>query len=282
MQGITHTFDYELMNTSLQIVLPNVDEQYAKSASYDCYCRLENMENLISMYKYGSDISMLNSEKIGGIVKISDCTYNCLMTAFNASVISKGAIDVCMGEFFLKAKNDTYFPKIEKPRRGKFAFDAENYLVQKLEDGMIDLGAIGKGFALETVQEILVDEWQIKNAFISFGASSIYAVGSDQNGDTWHINLSDKILLPLNNSYVGASGTSVLGEHIIDCRTGEIPKEMPFRTWAFSKSGAMSDAMSTAFMILPREDIAEICNQYEISGAIQQTQDSEIEFFGTR
>ncbi|MBE6413021.1 MAG: FAD:protein FMN transferase [Verrucomicrobiaceae bacterium] len=281
MEKISHTFDYELMNTSLHIVLPNIDEQYAKSASYDCYCKLEIVEDLISMYRSGSDIAMLNEQRVGGIVKIADSTYECLMSAFNASVISKGVIDVCMGEYFLKAKNDTFFPKIETPRKGKFAFDAENYLVQKLEDGMIDLGAIGKGFALERIEEILTEDWDIKNVFVSFGGSSIFAKGVDQNGDNWQINLSENISLPLNNAYVGASGTAVLGSHIIDCRNGEVPQNMPYRTWAFTPSGAISDAMSTAFMILSPEEIKEICKQYEFSGAIQQTPDSEIDFLGT-
>ena len=277
MKNVTHTFDYELMNTSLQILLPNIDEQYAKSAAYDCYCKLSIVEDLISMYRTGSDIAMLNEHNVGGIVKISDSTFECLMAAFNASAMTNGAIDVCMGEYFLKAKNDSFFPKIENPRKGKFAFDAENYLVQKLEEGMIDLGAVGKGYALERMNEILTEEWNIDNVFISFGGSSIFAKGKDQNNQDWLVNLSDKLSLPLNNAYVGASGTAVLGEHIIDCRTGLVPPNMPFRTWAFCESGAIADAMSTAFMILSIEEVKDICKKYEISGAIQQTKEAEIE-----
>ena len=243
MENITHTFDYELMNTTFQMLLPNVEENYAKSASYDCYCKLSIVEDLISMYRYGSDIAMINENRVGGVVKITDSTYDCLMAAFRASELTGGAIDVCMGEYFLKAKNDSFFPKIETPRRGKFAFDAENYLIQKLEEGKIDLGAVGKGYALDRVAEILTQEWEIENAFVSFGGSSILAMGQDQNGDDWQINLSEKVSLPIKDSFVGASGTSVLGAHILDCRTAEVPKNQPFRTWAFCSSGCMADAL---------------------------------------
>ena len=234
---------------------------------------------MISMYRYGSDIAMINENPVGGVVKITDSTYDCLMAAFRASELTGGAIDVCMGEYFLKAKNDSFFPKIETPRRGKFAFDAENYLIQKLEEGKIDLGAVGKGYALDRVAEILTQEWEIENAFVSFGGSSIFAMGQDQNGDDWHINLSEKISLPIKDSFVGASGTSVLGSHIIDCRTGEVPAKQPFRTWAFSDDGAMADVLSTAFMVLDKADIDRICKSENMSAAIQEKEDSEIEFF---
>ncbi len=280
MENITHALDYELMNTTLQILLPNVDQNYAKSAGYDCYTKLSNVEDLISMYRSGSDISMLNENPVGGVVKISDSTFDCLMVAFRASELTSGAIDVCMGEFFLKAKNDTFFPKIKTPRRGKFAFDADNYLVQKLEDGKIDLGAVGKGYALDRIAEILTEDWNIENAFISFGGSSIFTLGKDQNGDDWKINLSDKISLPIVDAFVGASGTSVLGAHILDCRTLTVPENQPFRTWAFTEEGAMADVMSTAFMLLTRDEIKKICESENMSAAIQQTPDSEIEFFG--
>ncbi len=280
MENFTNTFDYELMNTTLQILLPNVDERYAKSAAYDCHSKLSIVEDLISMYRSGSDISMLNETNVGGVVKIADSTFDCLVAAFHACELTSGAIDVCMGEYFLKAKNDTFFQKIENPQRGKFAFDAENYLVQKLEDGKIDLGAVGKGYALDRIAEILTQEWNIENAFVSFGGSSIFALGKDQNGDTWQINMSDKVSLPIVDSFVGASGTSVLGAHILDCRTRNVPEKQPFRTWAFAENGCMADIMSTAFMLLTKEEIEKICASENMSAAVQQTEDSEIEFFG--
>ena len=84
--------------------------------------------------------------------------------------------------------------------------------------------------------------------------------------------------IPVENFAVGASGTSVLGAHIVDARTGKVPEKQPFRTWAFCANAAIADAMSTAFMLLDKSEIAEICVAENISAAIQQTPDSEIEF----
>ncbi len=272
-------FNYEVMNTSLDILLPNIDFRDAKTIAYESFQRLCYLEDLLSMYRAGSDIAMLNEIPVGEVIKLADVSLDCLLEAFHASEISKGAIDVCMGDFFLKAKNDTFFPRIENPTRGKFAIDVENLLVQKLENGRIDLGGIGKGFGLDYIYENLLEHWEIKDAFISFGGSSILALGKDENGKDWQINLSDTMSLPIKNAFVGASGTSVLGQHIIDCRTGELPKNQPFRTWAISGIGAIADAMSTAFMILAKDEIKEICQEHNLVGAIQQTPESQIEIF---
>lgn len=278
METAEKPFEYELMNTTLSLLMPGCEPRVARTAAYESYCMLELLENTISMYRPGSDIAMLNEIPRGESVKISQQTFDCLLAAFRAAEASGGAVDVCMGEFFLKAKNDKTLPKIETPRRGKFAFDDENYIVQKLEDGMIDLGGIGKGFGVELVADKLTDEWNIKNALVNFGGSSIFAIGRDAQNNPWRINLSDTVSVPLDNAFVSASGTSVLGSHIIDCRTGEIPPSMPFRTWAFSGEGALSDAMSTAFMILSRDEIKSACAKYNLTAALQQTPDAPIIF----
>lgn len=278
MENEPNAFNYELMNTTLDLLLPGCENRLARTAAYECLCMLELLEDTISMYKAGSDIAMINEVPAGETVKIAEDTFECLEAAFRASEASMGAIDVCMGEYFLKAKNDKFFPPIQTPRRGKFAFDPENYMVQKLEEGMIDLGGIGKGYAAERVADKLTEEWHIKNAFVNFGGSSIFAVGRDAQGEPWRINLSQNVSVPLNNAFAGASGTSVLGKHIVDCRTGEILQNMPFRTWAFAGEGALADAMSTAFMILSRAEIRQVCQKYNITAAIQQTESAEIEF----
>ncbi len=273
-----HTFERELMNTVFTVRISGVEQNYARSAALDCFADTEALENILSLYRYGSDISCINASEVGEITPLTDIATECLSLAFSAAEISRGAIDVCMGEYFLKNKNDKTFAVPETPRRGKFEFDPQRFLIKKLSAGRIDLGAIGKGFAVDCAVKKLREVWEIENAFLTFGGSSIYAFGKDGEGKTWEINLSDDVKIPVDDFAVGASGTSVLGAHIVDARTGETPKEQPFRTWAFCGNAAIADAMSTAFMLLKKDEIAQICAKENISAAIQQTADSGIEF----
>lgn len=273
-----YTFERELMNTMFTIRISNAKENYARSAALDCFADTEAMEKILSMYQFGSDISCVNASEVGDVTQLTDIATECLSLAFASSAISRGAIDVCMGEYFLKAKNDHTFKIPDKPRKGRFEFDPDKFFIKKVSEGKIDLGAIGKGFAVEYAVRRLKEVWEIENAFLSFGGSSVFAFGKDENGKNWEVNLSDTIQIPVDNFAVGASGTSVLGQHIIDARTGEIPAVQPFRTWAFCASAPIADAMSTAFMLLDKKTVAEICQTENISAAVQQTADSPIEF----
>lgn len=278
-----HKFDREAMNTTFDLLITKeVDYPTASSAAAEVFDQTERLETLLSMYYEGSDIQMINTAEIGVPVKLTCYACDCIMAAFAASTISGGAIDVCLAELYHTKKHPEY-KMSHPPRRGKFEIDPENFYIMKTADGAIDLGCIGKGFALDVACEYLKDVWQIENAFGSFGASSIFAMGVNDENNAWEINLSEKISieLPKTQMFIGASGTSVLGNHIIDARTLESPSEQPFRTWAFCDSGALSDAMSTAFMIMDRKSIEKACQENEIAAAIQKTADSEIEFINT-
>lgn len=267
------------MNTSLNILISGEEQNYAKSASFDCFSDVEALEQILSLYRFGSDVSCINASEVGTITPLTDTATDCISLAFTASAMSKGAIDICMGEYFLKAKNDTTYQIPEKPRKGKFEFDPQHFLIKKVEEGKIDLGAVGKGYAVDCIVKRLKEMWEIKNAFISFGGSSIYAFGKNDEGKPWQINLSDKVQIDIDDFAVGASGTSVLGNHIIDARTGNIPENQPFRTWCFCGNTAIADAMATAFMVLSPDEIRQICQAENINGAIQLTPDSDIIFF---
>ena len=101
-----HTFERELMNTVFTVRISGVEQNYARSAALDCFADTEALENILSLYRYGSDISCINASEVGEITPLTDIATECLSLAFSAAEISRGAIDVCMGEYFLKNKND--------------------------------------------------------------------------------------------------------------------------------------------------------------------------------
>ena len=218
-----HRFDHEAMNTKLDLLICGADHKYALSAAAECFDKVDMLETLLSMYREGSDIDMINSSPVGSVVKLSCDACDCLVDAFAVSSITGGAIDVSLGDYYSKMKKGA--PNSVELKRGKFEIDPENFYIKKVADGKIDLGCIGKGYAVDRMVEILRETWEIENAFISFGGSSIFAFGKPEDSDSWRVNLSKDISfdIPPSGMGIGASGVAVQGEHVFDGRTGEVP-----------------------------------------------------------
>lgn len=275
-------FEYEQksMNTNLLLRLGCDDKTYAYSASVDCFASVDHLEGLFSQYITESEIDILNNMGTGRVFKLAEETLDCLVLACNISQVTGGALDVCMGEFFLKAKNDTTFGRIDKPRRAKFEIDYENLLIRKTAEGRVDLGSIGKGFAIDEIVKILQDPWEIDSAFISF-RSSIFALGKHISGENWTVNLTDNVIVKMPpNTAVGCSGTATQGIHICDGRTGEQLANPPLLLWTFAESAAVADGFSTAFMGMARPEIEKICQENELSVAIKADANAPLEYIG--
>ena len=125
----------------------------------------------------------------------------------------------------------------------------------------IDLGAIGKGFALDRMAVELA-EWECPAYLLIAGGSSILAGDPPPGTPGWSVGLGDDNSEPrhwLKHGSLSGSGISVKGRHIFDPRTGKPADQRP-RAWAAAPSAAVSDALSTAFMVLEGRDIARLMN----------------------
>ena len=142
--------------------------------------------------------------------------------------------------------------------------DEAEHTAQLLADGVqIDLGGIGKGYAVDRVAELL-REWSIDIALVSGGYSSVLALDAPDGMKGWPLTLSNpgnrkqKLThLYLRDRALSGSGMQK-GEHIIDPRTGQ-PIEDSRAAWAFAGDAATSDALSTAFMIMSPDEVKQYC-----------------------
>ncbi|MGE4285425.1 MAG: FAD:protein FMN transferase [Phycisphaerae bacterium] len=79
--------------------------------------------------------------------------------------------------------------------------DAGNQTVAFSDDSIkIDLGGFGKGFALREILSIL-NRRDVKNVLVSFGESSILALGCHPYGDCWKVGIED-VSRPGSSAYV--------------------------------------------------------------------------------
>ena len=130
----------------------------------------------------------------------------------------------------------------------------------------INLGSIGKGYAIDRAIELIRDHSLVDSALVHGGQSSLFALGSPpgQFAGRWEVALRNPFepekplgVLRLRNRGLGTSGSAfqqfvvdgkVYG-HIIDPRSGE-PADGPASVTVLAPSAAMADALSTAFYLL--------------------------------
>jgi len=122
-----------------------------------------------------------------------------------------------------------------------------------------DLGAIGNGFALDRMAEVLC-EWDCPAILLVAGGSSILAGDAPPGIPGWSCGLGDDSSLQrywLKNCSLSGSGLIVKGQHILDPRTGRTGHRR-FRAWALADTAAESDALSTAAMVLSEMEITGV------------------------
>jgi len=156
----------------------------------------------------------------------------------------------------------------------KLILDETNYSLSVLNNNLIiDLGGLGKGFAIDKVCELL-NAWEIENALLHSGGSTVKAIGKLKGYDGWPISISNPINnsqtiaeIILKHSSLSGSGKQK-GNHIINPKTS-LPITNRAGAWATSNLASISDAMSTTFMIMSIEDITNFCgNHNPIAGLI--------------
>lgn len=270
------------MATLFDLIIVHESKDYAKQAAWEAIKEIDRLENELSRFKPNSDISRINNLKIGERIILSDDAFNCISRGIELHKRTYSAFNIACGallkcwlnlDYTLKNPSDEEIESaIKKSRIENLVLHHEDYSVEIIEETTIDLGAFGKGYAVDCVAEILSD-WNIDCTLLSAGRSSIRAIGTPGGSLGWDISISDPVnqnrvikTFSLTNISVGASGLSK-GSHIINTLTGK-PEIKKAGSWAFSDNCADADAYSTAFMILESDLINEIVSNNEQLSAV--------------
>jgi thiamine biosynthesis lipoprotein len=268
-----HRVRQDHMATYFEVQVAHENEKYARQAAQAAFQVTVRMENLLSRYRENSEVSQIRRMVPDETLRLTQDTFFCLRLAAEMQQLTGGAFDPALGAQMdiLRGKKTIRNDAAEPTTRGRLVMEPNNFTVCCRDAPVnLDLGAIGKGFALDRMAEELRD-WEIDRALLIAGGSSLLALaGPDPDpASGWKISLSGHREFKLCHGALGASGTSVKGAHILDPRTG-MPTQGPFRTWATAKSAAIADALSTAWMLLSLVEIREICQNREDLGAIIQ------------
>ncbi len=197
MHVITHTFP--AMNTRFDILLPGIDEDLGDYL-FDLIRReVERTEHKLSIFNPDSELSHINRAAFQHPVTLDDEMYYILNHCLEYNRQSMGMFDVTMRPLLEFWKSHEISEETVSTAReirkqigtDKIELNWKKKTVQFASDKvMIDLGGLGKGYALLRVKYILKDH-NISSAFLSFGESTILGVGNHPYGNGWKAGICD-------------------------------------------------------------------------------------------
>ena len=252
----SHVFAHEAMNTTFSLRFRGLDRPVAESMVTECIHELDRIEGKLSRFIDGSDVSRINRLAAGETLYVTETTHQCLLAAVDAYVKTGGLFDITLGSRIDHRKSGATEPLPEIT--GRLIIHPDVAAVTCEEPGrQIDLGGIGKGFALDRLREILID-WGAEDFLLAAGASSLLAQGPS----AWPVELagdSASVRLLLHNESLSASGTRIQGSHIVHPAGDEaMPSQPCDRVWVTASTAALAEVWSTALMLLPVEEIAGV------------------------
>jgi thiamine biosynthesis lipoprotein len=261
------------MATQFEIALPfrTTDALILAELALD---EVDRQEGLLTAYRETSEISRINRQASKDPIQIDASVFQLLALAGQLYRSTEGAFDITAGPLIKTWGFYRRCHRLPSARERAEARDRvgmchvglnpESRTVRFRKAGVeINLGSIGKGYALDRAAELLVSEG-VKSALMHGGHSSIYALGAppgDANG--WRITVRHPwdperrlAVLRLHDRGLATSAATFQSfetggrrfGHIIDPRTGW-PADGMASVTVVAPTAAEADALATAFFI---------------------------------
>lgn len=265
------------MATEFEVLIAHEDERYAEQAAQASFELLDRLERDLSRYRENSDIARINRLKPGEPLKVGAAAFECLELAARFHAETSGAFDVTVGALVDLWRGRQATPserEIERARElagmHRLELDRRRHTV-RVRGGRVrvDLGGIGKGYAIDRMGAIL-DDWSIGSALIHSGRSTVLVRGAPPGMTGWPVTIPAStnaiFRLDLRSGAVAASGLR-RDQHIVDPRSARTVSGRR-AAWSSALAGAQADALSTAFMVMEPAEIERYCGRHPEVGAM--------------
>ena len=268
----------EAMGTRFELVLGPGDPVRLRGAGEEALAEIARLDRQLSAYRPSSDVSWINARASQMPVKVEPGLFALLERCQALSSATEGAFDITVGPLmrawgFVNGKGS--LPDRSARRHAESRVGWRHLHLDPIastvrfgrRDMRIDLGAVGKGHAVDAAIEVLRGHG-ITSALLHGGTSSVHALGAPPDETAWRIawnpdagaartfELRDRALSvsAVHGKAFEAEGR-VYG-HVMDPRTGA-PTTAARAVAVVGNASLECDALSTALLVLGADWLAE-------------------------
>ena len=281
------------MATSFEVLLP-FETPHAAEIGEAAFELIDALEAQLTVYRNDSEVSRLNQLAPSRAVPVEARLFDLLRLAQRITEETGGAFDITAGAL-IKAWGFFRGPKrvpgeeelrrvLERVGMRWVTLAPESRSVRFGRRGLeINLGAVGKGYALDRVAELLSQQWNLPAALLHGGYSSVYAKGAPPGEERgWPVGITHPwertrrlALVYLRDRALGSSAATFqyleyngrkLG-HVLDPRSGW-PASGVASASVLAPTAAEADALSTAFYVGGVELARRYCADHPAVGAV--------------
>src|ERR1700693_887525 len=259
-----------VMGTIFEIVAYDDLPVRASHAIDKAFQEIVRLDEVMSNYNSASDLSRLNRSAHFHAEVVPPDLYRVIEQSLLYSRLSDGKFDISVGPLInvwkAAIRGDRAPSSAEKENLRRcvgyqnIALIPPDRIEFRSPCLQIDLGAIGKGYAVDRAVEIL-HSYGVERALVNAGGSTIYGMGSPPGQTAWLVHLRDpsKHIDPqvmLRDHSVSTSEQTppsslrgISAGHIVDPETG-VPVKTTFAVSVIAKTATASDALSTTFLLI--------------------------------
>ena len=209
------------MATRFEIVLHGDKPLALRAAGEEALEEIERLEDQLSLYRPSSEIAHLNARAAKEPIRVTPSLFALLQLAQKLHAESGGVFDItvaplvrCWG--FMTGSGRIPAEEELAEARAKVGMhlvqlDPDDYTVRFTREGvMLDLGAIGKGYAIERAAELL-RQAGVASALLHGGTSTVYALGHPPESEFWQVAVENPASrLPNHQSGITDHGSRTL------------------------------------------------------------------------